>query len=257
MLKPASRDKLLALPKTSRAAYEVGYGKPPAHTRFEPGKSGNPFGRPKGAKSKLPALSEERLKTIIMEEAYRTIKVHEGERNVTIPMVKAVVRGLAVSAAKGNNRAANLFTNLVKIVEHENKELHFGFFRSALNYKDAWNKELRRRATLGITGPEPVPHPDDFVINPRTGEVKMVGPLTEEDQELWEVAGIVKAKLVKMTATLERKLKKNLGQQDRGKLLKELKETRSILSSLNETFRDEVIDRVGHEAVNRHIKPNS
>ena len=28
--------------------YEVGYGKPPQATRFQPGKSGNPKGRPKG-----------------------------------------------------------------------------------------------------------------------------------------------------------------------------------------------------------------
>ena len=32
-------------------SYEVGYGKPPRATRFQPGKSGNPNGRPKGAKS--------------------------------------------------------------------------------------------------------------------------------------------------------------------------------------------------------------
>ena len=31
--------------------YEVGYGKPPHHTRFKPGVSGNPRGRPKDAKN--------------------------------------------------------------------------------------------------------------------------------------------------------------------------------------------------------------
>jgi hypothetical protein len=30
--------------------YEVGYGKPPKHTRFKPGQSGNPKGRPKASK---------------------------------------------------------------------------------------------------------------------------------------------------------------------------------------------------------------
>jgi len=28
--------------------YEIGRGKPPMHTRFKPGQSGNPKGRPKG-----------------------------------------------------------------------------------------------------------------------------------------------------------------------------------------------------------------
>lgn len=31
--------------------YDVGYGRPPREHRFEPGKSGNPRGRPKGARS--------------------------------------------------------------------------------------------------------------------------------------------------------------------------------------------------------------
>jgi Family of unknown function (DUF5681) len=33
------------------ASYEVGYGRPPRHSRFKPGQSGNPKGRPKGSKS--------------------------------------------------------------------------------------------------------------------------------------------------------------------------------------------------------------
>ncbi len=32
-----------------RRAYDIGYGKPPKHTQFQPGQSGKPSGRPKGA----------------------------------------------------------------------------------------------------------------------------------------------------------------------------------------------------------------
>ena len=35
-------------PKAKPSAAEVGYGKPPKHTRFKKGQSGNPKGRPKG-----------------------------------------------------------------------------------------------------------------------------------------------------------------------------------------------------------------
>ena len=58
--------------------YEVGYGKPPSHTRFKPGESGNPRGRPRGSRNAQPSFSEERIKTLIIEEAYRTIPSSEG-----------------------------------------------------------------------------------------------------------------------------------------------------------------------------------
>ena len=73
------RQKALAV-RPDTAVYDVGYGKPPAATRFKSGQSGNPHGRPKGStnKAKMPALNEERMKSILLEEAYRTIKVNEG-----------------------------------------------------------------------------------------------------------------------------------------------------------------------------------
>ena len=33
--------------------YEVGYGKPPKSRQWKPGQSGNPKGRPKGARNRL------------------------------------------------------------------------------------------------------------------------------------------------------------------------------------------------------------
>lgn len=167
-------------------SYEVGYGKPPKHSRFKQGQSGNPRGRPRGSRNKLPALNEERLKDIILLEAYRTITVNDGDRRVTLPMAQAVVRTLALNAAKGNQRALNLFTEMLSTTERENKRLHDEWLQTAISYKVDWEQELERRKITGETGPEPLPHPDDIVINMQTGLVEVKGPFTKEEKVVWD-----------------------------------------------------------------------
>lgn len=161
--------------------YEVGYGKPPARTQFKPGQTGNPRGRPRGSRNTRPSLSEERIKSLIIEEAYRTIAVVEKGRRVTIPIAAAVLRAVAMNAAKGNNRAATLFTTLLSKTEAENRKLAADAFASALDYKIAWGKELDRRKRLGLSLPEPVPHPDDIILDARNMTFRIAGPLTREE----------------------------------------------------------------------------
>lgn len=182
----AKQDKALsALPVPKD--YKVGYGKPPANNRFKQGQSGNPRSRPRGSKNKKPALNAERLKDIILEEAYRSIKINDGPSQVTVPMAQAVMRSLAHNAVKGNTRAQRLFAEMVSSTEAQNSQMMRELFESAIEYKQCWNEEINRRNKLGINEPNPIPHPDDVILNARDGTVQFVGPMTEEEKATWDM----------------------------------------------------------------------
>jgi len=75
----------------------VGYGRPPVASRFKSGKSGNPKGRPKGAKN---------LKTLIREAMTASIPIQEGEKTRRVTRLEGVVLRQIQSALRGNDKSA-------------------------------------------------------------------------------------------------------------------------------------------------------
>jgi hypothetical protein len=181
-IKPPSKvtKRLAKLP--DRKPYPVGHGKPPEDTRFKSGQSGNPKGRPKGRKNRPEAPQHERLKSIILDEAYRAIKVNDGSKQVSVPMAQAIIRSLAVTAAKGNTRAQKLFSELLANTELSNKRADDDWLQTMIKYKSDWEMELERRKLQGITSlPDPLPHPDDIIVDFRTGKIEVRGPMSNEE----------------------------------------------------------------------------
>ena len=113
--------------------YEVGYGKPPQATRFQPGKSGNPKGRPKGSR-KAPSADTavEKLKALVLQEAYRPIQIRDGETLVELPTIQAAVRSVTLSAAKGNQRARRLLLDSVGEIERERRRERLKLFEEVV-----------------------------------------------------------------------------------------------------------------------------
>ena len=92
------------LDERSSADYEVGYGKPPKRTRFRPGQSGNPRGRPKGTKN---------LKTDLVEELGEKVVVREGDQARQVSKQRAVVKTLVAHTLRGDARSAGLLMSMM------------------------------------------------------------------------------------------------------------------------------------------------
>ena len=81
---------------------EVGFGKPPVHSRFRKGCSGNSKGRPKGTKN---------LRTDLTEVLQERITVTEGDRKVRMSKQRAVFKTLVAKTLKGDSRSATTLLN--------------------------------------------------------------------------------------------------------------------------------------------------
>lgn len=233
-------------------SYEVGYGKPPKHTRFRPGQSGNPMGRPRGAKNRsnrIPALNEERMKTVVQEEAYRVIAIRDGDRLVEIPVIQAIIRSVALNAAKGLQGSQRIFTDLLQWVEHENKVLHDEWLNSAIEYKTSWERELEARERHGRTGPDPLPHPDDIVINMQSGQVEIRGPLTKEEKEKWEHARTFMAEHDELILDLEKLIAKNPKDKEYPRLLEQQRRIGARLAAAVGPYATRVADTESRKAI--------
>lgn len=93
--------------RPEHAKGEVGYGKPPAEYRFQPGKSGNPGGRPKGANVRRATV-----KRVLMEK-HRADPAGTGKPK-QYPAIELVLILLKQLAASGDQRAFKAFTDLEK-----------------------------------------------------------------------------------------------------------------------------------------------
>lgn len=85
------------------AGYRVGYGKPPQDHQFQKGQSGNPRGRPKGAKNLIATLTVELGKRIV---------IREGDRERPVSKQQALVTSVVNRGIKGDIRAARLIADL-------------------------------------------------------------------------------------------------------------------------------------------------
>ena len=94
------------------AGYRVGRGKPPKHTQFKPGQSGNPGGKRK---------NEESCHDLLKEEMDRLIAIRENGKTITLSKRKAFVKAVVNGAIQGNPSDEKILLRFIKWDEKPRK----------------------------------------------------------------------------------------------------------------------------------------
>jgi hypothetical protein len=102
-----SRDGSTSPPGVEQAN-AVGYGKPPASTRFKKGVSGNPKGRPKGSLN---------VATVFMKTLREKVVINENGQRRPVTKLEAAVKQLVNKAASGDQRSMRLLVELARDAE--------------------------------------------------------------------------------------------------------------------------------------------
>lgn len=171
--------------------YKVGYGKPPVEHRFKKGQSGNPKGRVKGSTNKPKVNTGHGMRAaeeFLRHEAYRPVTLREDGQLIELPAIQAVFRAMGVAAMKGNRFAQKTLADLVTGLEQRDAEARFELFGNAVEYKERWSNEIERCEKHGLPPPEPLPHPDDILIDTSNGGVRILGPQTKEQKAHYDKA---------------------------------------------------------------------
>ena len=129
--------------KDQSDGYEVGYLKPASKTQFKKGKSGNPLGRPRGAKNATTIL-----KKALLEEVTATIN----GRKRRLSKYEALILRLVNKALTGDHRAIEYLLARVPTVRSE-----FGEVRKQGGLSDTAERAIREALGLGILPKKPEP----------------------------------------------------------------------------------------------------
>jgi hypothetical protein len=90
--------------------YEVGYGKTPRHSRFVKGQSGNPRGRPPGAKN---------MKTLLNKALGEVVVVTENGGRRKLSKREAIVTQLVNRSAKADFKAIQILLGMLRDIERD------------------------------------------------------------------------------------------------------------------------------------------
>jgi hypothetical protein len=131
----------------TNSVQKVGYKRPPAHTRFRPGQSGNPSGRPRHRPDFQAALLAE-----------LAVATPDADRARASSKLEALVKTLVDSAIAGNARAQSILCSvLTRLGDPDEAESKLQTPDDQVLLDEYVGDELKRRAAEA----KPTPAGDD------------------------------------------------------------------------------------------------
>jgi hypothetical protein len=122
----------------------VGYKRPPQHSQFQPGQSGNPRGRRKNVRN---------FKTDLLDELREQIPIRENGRDRKISKQRAFIKALVAAAIKGDMRATNALVSFCtrSLGEQVNEDVNPSPAADDIDIIEAFvARERKRRRTQAI-----------------------------------------------------------------------------------------------------------
>ena len=117
--------------------YEVGYGKPPAKTKFQKGKSGNPSGRPKG---KNPPNEPLDFQKVLIAESKSPMTINEAGNKKKVSKLEALVKAAFAASFHDKGMMKWLLNWIVKFPKEAFVDGEVYTFKVTQSTLDLWEK---------------------------------------------------------------------------------------------------------------------
>src|SRR5262249_17548295 len=124
--------------------YTVGYRRPPLHTRFKPGESGNRKGRPKRQRN---------VRTVLEEALNQRTKIREGDRTRSITKFDGVILTMTNGAVKGDAKAVAALMSLLRSLGMTDETPQVSDTEPFTNNDEALVADFLRRSRVASASP--------------------------------------------------------------------------------------------------------